>query len=44
MGRVAVCNRVCSLLVCTCVMFRMSDVQNSGPLWTYSATLGGMEC
>jgi hypothetical protein len=38
MERVAVCNRVC------CVIFRMSDVQNSGPLWTYFAILGGMEC
>ena len=32
------CNRVC------CVIFRMSDVQNSGPLWTYFVILGGMEC
>ena len=38
MGRVAVCNCVC------CVIFRMSDVQNSGPLWTYFVILGGMEC
>jgi hypothetical protein len=37
MGRVAVCN-------CVCVIFRMSDVQNSGPLWTYFVILGGMEC
>jgi hypothetical protein len=26
-----------------CVIFRMSDVQNSGPLWTYFVIFCGME-
>ena len=46
MGRVP---QVCRVYLCNqCLLCdiprRVSDAQNSGPLWTYTAILGGMEC